>query len=241
MNDSSECNYALRTLCFQKVRELYGDRPTEIVTKRLSRELNLIIRKGYAPIFLLMQKLVQKSASDGCSVMPRYALGASFVAYLLGIAEGNPLPPHYHCTSCFYADFGSASVQCGAGFDLLDKICPCCGMPMKKDGLDIPFETFMGLDGEKDAEFALNFSGEYLSQIKKYADTLPDRSRFPQVEMLGYSTPTFLRELQALTGIDPAQIPFDDPKVLSLFSSPEALDVPSEKLPGWEPLSLIHI
>lgn len=39
--------------------------------------------------------------------------------------------------------------------------------------------------------------------------------------------------LQALTGVDPAEIPFDDEKILSLFSSPKALGLTAEDILGY--------
>lgn len=52
--------------------------------------------------------------------------------------------------------------------------------------------------------------------------------RMLKLDILGHEDPKVIRMLQELTGIDPLKIPFDDPKVLSLFSSTEALGVTPE-------------
>ena len=49
-------------------------------------------------------------------------------------------------------------------------------------------------------------------------------------DILGHQDPTMIRMLQDLSGIDPLTIPTDDPKVMSLFSSPEALGVTPEQI-----------
>ena len=145
----------LRKICTENAHALYGDPLPEVVASRLNRELETIVRRGYGESLLLVQKIVQKSISKGYCVVPRGTLGASFTAYLLGIVDGNPLPSHYRCAKCFHTDFESETVlqaYGGTGFDLPDKCCPCCGAPLQKDGLSIPFETFMGLHGEDNAE-----------------------------------------------------------------------------------------
>lgn len=321
----------LRKICTENAHALYGDPLPEVVASRLNRELETIVRRGYGESLLLVQKIVQKSISKGYCVMPRGTLGASFVAYLLGIADGNPLPSHYRCTKCFHTDFESEAVlqaYGGTGFDLPDKCCPCCGAPLQKDGLSIPFETFMGLHGEDNPEISINFSGEYVLEIHRYTmdllgkdrmirageirtigrvradaivrDYLDDqkihtskqraakltklcagtfhahsyrpgsffllpehvdvsdftplqrhprrgesafaethfdsralRNSFLELSELGCSTPTRLHDLQALTGVDPAEIPFDDEKILSLFSSPKALGLTAEDILGY--------
>ncbi len=168
---------------FDAVKELIGNHlkatseeeiSEEELPKKIKKVLGGIIGGGFDPIYLIAQRLVKHSNDEGYLVGSRGSVGSSFVATMMGITEVNPLPAHYRCTKCKVSIFdddegNSLGATYSSGFDLPDKECPNCHIPLYKDGQDMPFATFLGFNADKVPDIDLNFSD--LNQASAHAYT----------------------------------------------------------------------
>ena len=167
----------LRTACYKKFREIYGDNPPKDFADRLDMELNIIIDNGYSVMYISAKRIIDESINAGYLVGSRGSVGSSFAANMAGISEINPLPPHYICPHCKHVEYNTEETNKyynATAFDMPDKICPVCGKEMNKDGVNIPFETFLGVPGgeKKEPDIDLNFATEYQSIAHDYTRKL---------------------------------------------------------------------
>ncbi|HHV42738.1 MAG TPA: PolC-type DNA polymerase III, partial [Clostridiaceae bacterium] len=160
-----------RTWC--QAQDIYGRDgvlPEQVAT-RINKELDSICDNGFAVMYYITSELVRQSNADGYIVGSRGSVGSSLVATLCGITEVNPLPPHYVCPECHYTEFDESGAY-GSGYDLPARDCPDCNTVLTREGQDIPFETFLGFEGNKQPDIDLNFSGEYQARAHKFIEDM---------------------------------------------------------------------
>ena len=163
----------IKNMVDEKAKELYGEKIPKIIKERIDFELNSLLKNHWCNLYLLSQKLVAKSNEDGYPVGNRGSIASSFIAYLIGITDINPLPAHYRCKKCNYIEF----VNKPNGIDLPKKRCPNCNEELIGEGLNIPVETLLGLNGDKVPDIDLNFAKEEQEKIQLYVEKIFGKGR----------------------------------------------------------------
>ena len=125
----------------QKLRTHYGNQlPVEILNRYLSEFAEFQVT-DIIVYFDFLSKMKSIANDMGEHIRVKGGIGASFIAYVLGATEINPLKPHYFCPHCLKIEFDE-TVLCG--WDLPKRFCTC-GSELQRDGHNLPFETLRGL------------------------------------------------------------------------------------------------
>jgi DNA polymerase-3 subunit alpha (Gram-positive type) len=231
-NQSKKENHPLRSLCYDGTQNLYGDYVPEKVELRMEEELQHILKNEFAEPYLDAARIVDKARAEGYVTTIRGSVGASFVAYLLGISEINPLSPHYRCQHCKSIEWTTDSVN--SGFDLPNKLCPECGGDCRGDGHNIPYEMFLGINGDKSPNIDLYIEKEFeesaRNELKLRMESYATDGALLVPDLLVNDRMSIMKRLHTLTGVNPGMIPMNDPKVLSLFRSTAELGITSEQI-----------
>lgn len=132
-----------KQFCIDAAKALYGSELPEPVVTRLEFEWNKTKEMGVLSAFEALHLFVRLAAEYGSSVTTQSDTAVSFLAYLIGANDINPLPPHYRCDACLYSDFQMKEhPNIMYGVELPDAMCPICNKKMHGDGYHLSFERF---------------------------------------------------------------------------------------------------
>lgn len=81
----------LKEICIERAKALYGDDIPKDVLERINWELDAIQRTGMTFAFIMLKELMEKNHLTSNDVTLRGNSGGSFVLYLCGISNFNPL------------------------------------------------------------------------------------------------------------------------------------------------------
>ena len=135
-----EKNKAIFDKAYDRLLQMYKDKydsPDIRIISRFYDEKKLLQESEYYVCFLdFIGRLSEYAESKGEEIAVRGTTGASFIAYLLGATDINPLPIFEYCPHCKTVRF------LGAGNPFDRSASPChCGTGNVVDGYNIPFES----------------------------------------------------------------------------------------------------
>nr|WP_288741577.1 hypothetical protein [uncultured Mediterraneibacter sp.] len=117
-----------------KMKELYGEQLPISISNRFKTEELMLKNQMMLRWMGFLGELHDRFYEEDDFFLVRGAqMGSSFIAWLLGATNVNPLPAHYYCPKCKKIEFVS-NVKCG--LDAPDKKCSC-GTAYEKDGFGI--------------------------------------------------------------------------------------------------------
>lgn len=148
-----------------KMKELYGEKPPISIINRFKMEELMLSNQMMLRWIGFLGELHERFyIEDAFFRVKDVKLCASFVAWLLGGININPLPAHYYCPNCKKVEF-IPNVKCG--FDAPDKVC-LCGTPYNKDGFGIEAINMYPLSGGCEMDVSVGTMGLVKRCFKDY-------------------------------------------------------------------------
>ena len=149
---------------YKKLTELYSEKyyaPDIRIISRFYDEKKLLQESEMYVCFLeLIGRLREAAEQRGEEITVRGTAGSSFIAYLLGATDINPLPLFEYCPNCKRVKFLGA----GNPYDRAPTVCSC-GTPNIADGYNIPFES--NLRSVLSERIQICVSYEFFDEAKK--------------------------------------------------------------------------
>lgn len=213
-------NYIHRE-AIKNAKYIYGENLYEVVTERLETELTHITSSGYSSAFILAHLVTKYAHKNGQLTLSRGSIGSSLVAFLLGITDINPLPPHYYCPSCKRIEFVVDNLVY-SGYDLPQKDCPVCGNELLTEGHNIPFE-FLAEESRLSTNIKLNVPLFVKDNVPHYADETCE------IDILGFVPLEILNLLQKYTRISLMDVDITDSKIYDLFLNSRVIGIDSDE------------
>lgn len=162
----------IQEITWNRARELYGDPVPEIVSARLDRELTSIVKHGFSVLYMIAQKLVQNSVENGYLVGSRGSWSAPPSSPIWrGFRRSTPWRRIISAKSAIIRS-SLPTVRWGPASTCPIRSAPSAENPSPGTGHEIPFETFLGFDGDKAPDIDLNFASEYQLRAHKYTESL---------------------------------------------------------------------
>lgn len=178
------------------------------VSRRVEQELEWARDTGAAQTILLLADAASILHQDGALTVLLGVYNASYLLFLLGVTDLDPLPYHGYCSACGYWE--------QLGTSTYGKNCPQCGSLWKRDGCNLEPAAFLR---ERKAIYQMELRssfGSYLDLRTKLAERYPN---LVEHQCMGFAMPDKVR-LQAVTEEYIAKHP-EAPELSGLLSDRE--------------------
>ena len=121
----------------ERLNEMYKSPPSALY-ERLEKELEYIERNSQLNTLRKVIEIRDIAAKNKLPLLLNGTASGSFILYLIGVSNYNPLPAHYVCKNCGQFEWSKES---RFGIDLSQKFCEDCGAELHRDGYSVSIHS----------------------------------------------------------------------------------------------------